>query len=189
VASDSETGVSRVDGSDPADTDINVSTGATLPSGDSIGLTYYMDATNGTYTSPTLSTNFFLSNPGSFAVTGKAVAAAQAIFHETPTQVTFENDGGAPTELDLVYNAMNATQQYLVPNSSFTCTIFDGSTRIGSATSTVGGTAGGGMSTAFALCAGVYPNNSYGSGGNGDAFVNLPATYNAGDVYTFIISQ
>jgi hypothetical protein len=160
-----------------------------LPSGDTIGLTYYIDATDGTYTSPSLSTNFFLSNPGSFAVTGKAVAVAQAIFHETPAQVTFQNDGGAPTELYFVYNALNATQQYLVPKSSFTCTIFDGNTRIGSATSTVGGTAGGGMSTAFALCAGVYPNNSYGSGGNGDAFVNLPTAYNSGDLYTFIISQ
>jgi hypothetical protein len=148
-----------------------------------------MDATKGTYTPPTLTTNFFLSNPGSFAVAGTAVAAGQAAFSETPTQVTFANDGGAPTELYFVYNVTNATQQYLVPNSSFTCSIFDGSTLIGTATSTVGGTAGGGMTTAFALCAGVYPNGSYGAGGNGDAFVNLPATYNSGDTYTFIISH
>jgi hypothetical protein len=148
-----------------------------------------MDATNGTYTAPTLNTNFFLSNPNSFPVAGTAVAAAQAVLNETPAQVTFANDGGAPTELYFAYNVTNATQQYLVPNSSFTCSIFDGKTFIGSATSTVGGTAGGGMTTAFALCAGVYPNGSFGAGGNGNAFVNLPATYNSSDTYTFIISH
>jgi len=189
VASDSSTGSSRVDGSDSANTDINVSAGVTLPSGDTTGLAYYIDGTNATYTTPTLNANFFLSNPGSFAVTGTAVAATQAVLTITPLQVTLQNDGGAPTELTFVYNAMNTTQQVLVPGSSFTCTIFDGKTLIGSATSTVGGTISGGTSTAFALCAGVYPANSYGTSGNGDAFVNLPVTYNAGDTYTYIISH
>jgi hypothetical protein len=35
----------------------------------------------------------------------------------------------------------------------------------------------------------VYPSTSGYVTGNGDAFVNLPATYNSGDTYTFIISR
>jgi hypothetical protein len=160
-----------------------------LPSGDTIGLEYYMDATNGTYSAPTLSTNFFLSNPGSFAVTGKVFAATQAVLNITPTQVTFENNGGAPTELYFAYNVINSTNPSLTPGANFTCTIFDGNTLIGSTSTVVGGGTSNGVTNSFAGCAGVYPSTSGYVTGNGDAFVNLPATYNSGDTYTFIISR
>ncbi len=148
-----------------------------------------MDATNGTYSAPTLSTNYFLSNPGSFTVTGKVFAATQAVLTITPAQVTFENDGGAATELYFAYNVVNSTQPSLVPGSNFTCTIFDGNTLIGSTSTVVGGSTSGGVTNSFAACAGVYPSNSGYVTGSGNAFVNLPVTYNSGDTYTFIISR
>ena len=148
-----------------------------------------MDATNGTYTAPTLTTNYFLSNPGSFAVMGNVFAATQAVLNVTPAVVTFENDGGAATELYFSYNVNNASQPSLVPGANFTCTIFDGNTLIGSNSSVVGGSTSGGVTNSFAQCAGVYPSNSGYTTGSGHAFVNLPSTYNSSDTYTFVISQ
>jgi hypothetical protein len=164
--------------------DINASMGVTLPSGDVVGLTYFMGSTNATSTSPTATTYFFLSNPGSFAVTGAVVAAAQGIFNETPAQVAFASD--RESELYFTYDANNQAQPVLVPGTNFTCTIFDGNTLIGSATTVVGGSTNSG---GFAECTGVYPNGSGGASANGHAYVNLPATYNSGDVYTYIISH
>jgi hypothetical protein len=188
VASQTATGTSRVDGSNPADIDINLATGVTLPSGDTFGLVYFVGSTNATGTSPVATTYFFLSNPGSFPVTGRAVVALQSVFTDSPSVLAFATD--RLTELDVEYNVVNEANPILAPGSSYTCTIFDGRTLIGSDVSTVGGSTTGGLANAYASCTGQYPDNSYPSNyGNGHAFVNLPATYNSGDVYTYIISQ
>jgi hypothetical protein len=167
--------------------DINVSTAATLPSGDSAGLTYFVGSTNATGSAPSATTYFYLSNPGSFTVTGTVVVAAQSVFNDTPAQLVFASD--RPTQLDFEYNVLNQAQPILAPNSSYRCTIFDGNTLVGSVTSTVNGSTSGGLTNANASCTGVYPNSAYGASGSGHAFVNLPATYNVGDVYTYIISH
>jgi hypothetical protein len=167
--------------------DINVSTGLTLPNGDVTGVTYFVGSTNATGTAPSATTYFYYLNPGSFAVTGTVVVAAQSVFSDTPAHLAFASD--RPTELDFEYSVMNQAQPILAPNSSYTCSIFDGSTLIGTATSTVNGSTSGGLTNANVSCTGVYPNNAYGASGFGHAFVNLPATYNVGDVYTWIVSH
>jgi hypothetical protein len=154
-----------------------------LPSGDVFGVTDFVGSTNATGTSPTLHVNFFFSNPGSFIVTGTVVAAAQVVFQDTPTQLAFATD--RLSELSFGYDP--ATQAVLAPGANFRCTIFDGMTLIGSATSTA--EANGSGSTVE--CDGVYPDNYYGPNGSGPphADINYPATYNSGDVYTYIISH
>ncbi len=160
---------------------------ATLPSGDQVGFTYFMGSTNATETAPTASTNFDLSNPGSFSVSGTVFAAAQAVFNDMPAQLALATD--RESELYFVYNVINSTQPSLVPGATYTCTIFDGMTLIGSATTVVGGSTSGGVTNSFFACTGVYPAGSGGASANGHAYVNLPATYNSGDVYTYIISH
>jgi hypothetical protein len=163
--------------------DINVDAAATLPSGDGLGVVYYIGSTNATGTAPTLSTYYFLSNPGSFVVTGTVVAATQVVFNDTPAQLAFATD--RLSELSFDYNPIS--QAVLAPGANFRCTLFDGMTLIGSATSTVD--ANGSGSTVE--CDAVYPDNYFGinGAGAGHADINLPATYNAGDVYTYIISH
>ncbi|MBD5603980.1 MAG: hypothetical protein IAI48_02650 [Candidatus Eremiobacteraeota bacterium] len=165
-----------------------MSTAVTLPSGDTFGINYFVGSTNATGTSPNTTAYYFLSNPGSFAVTGTVVGAVQSVFNDTPAVLAFSTD--RLSELDVEYNVSNQAHPVLAPGSSYTCTIFDGKTLVGSATSTVGGSTSGGVTNANASCTGQYPDNYYpGDYGSGHAFVNFPATYNSGDVYTYIISH
>ncbi|MBD5605605.1 MAG: hypothetical protein IAI48_11030 [Candidatus Eremiobacteraeota bacterium] len=162
--------------------DISAGARATLPSGDSGGVQYSMASTTATGTSPTINTYYYITNPGSFAVKGKAVVAAQVKFNDTPADLVLATV--LPTSLSFEYDPIDDAHPTLAPNSSYTCTIFDGTTLIGSVDSTV--ELNGEI---FATCVGVYPSLSGYSNGGGSAFMLLPPTYHSSDVYTFIISQ
>ena len=130
--------------------------------------------------SPKLSSDHYLGNPGSFAVSGTAFGGAKTILTDTPGTVTGES-------FYLTSTIAEFSNSNFLPNTPFTCTAYDNATLLGSATaiSSSGSPADGVV--AFAGCYIIAPAYIYDA--SYARIVLTTATINPGDTYTFIFSH
>jgi hypothetical protein len=130
---------------------------------------------------PVLASSYYFTNPGTFAVSGTVFGAARTVLNDTPSALSAQQFYATFTFTE------QSTAPTFLPNTPFTCTAYDNGTLLGSASATTGGGTSGGTITATASCYIAYPSFAVASTA---AMIVLPsASFNAGDVYTFLLSQ
>jgi hypothetical protein len=153
--------------------------------------TILVDDSNATGTAPEIYGSYFLSNPGSFSYPGTFIAAGQQHFTDAPDPITVDASNGAIIN-QFGYSVSGTTGSVnLMPNESFTCTVYDNGTALASGTGFATGEQQNANSEAEAICQLDYPSSSISSpppAGSAE-FAAPTNTINPGDTYTFIISH
>jgi hypothetical protein len=157
------------------------------------------ESTNATGMSATSSGTYYIgnSNPAAFVVPGTVFAEAQVSLSDTPSVLDF--GGNSFFELDIGFTIQNSPSTISTNGETYTCTVFDNGTKIGSGTSTsvVGTGVMNGTMQEVDGCNATSNTTNTGSDYNdpnaqaGHTFVNLPntTTYNINDTYTLILSH